>query len=199
MSELSQRLGAAAERAATAILAAHVHLSQGAAARLARRIFPQRTVELYCEAHRIDAGDAEWIHSTLARTGVQSSMRDHAAEERRLRAGILRFHDWMRLYLPPHRDPVLRELVRLEFAHSLSCVSRLHARHAAHFAAVAAPAHSLPVAVAMYLDRLNVDARLHQTVQALALQRVPAQSRSAAPPPAQARARWLPRRVSAEG
>jgi hypothetical protein len=36
-------------------------------------------------------------------------------------------------------------------------------------------------------------------VQALALERVPAQPRSAAPSPAQARARWLPRRVSAEG
>lgn len=194
MNEVSLRLEIAAARAAAGILAAHVHLSHAAAARLSDRIFPLRTIELYCDAHELAAADAEWIRiHALARAGLHAPTRDQAAHERRMRAGILRFQDWMRLHLAPHRDPVLRERLQLELAHSRACILKLHARGAVRFAEAAAPDISAPVAVSMYLDRLDVDVGMHAAVHALALDRIGGKRQRALQPPAP-RVHRLPRR-----
>jgi hypothetical protein len=192
MNEVSQRLEIVAARAAASVLAAHAHLSHALAARMADRIFPQRTIELYCDAHRLDGHDAAWIRlHALARMGLQSTAHAQAAEERRLRSGILRFQDWMRLHMAPHRDPALREVLQCELAYSRNYIIRLHARHALRFVEVAAPQRRAPEAVYMYLARLDVDSRIQAAVHAMALSKIAEQRRVLTPPK---RAQRLPRR-----
>ncbi|CAN5610776.1 hypothetical protein BH23GEM9_BH23GEM9_23550 [soil metagenome] len=190
MSELSRRLDVAAARSVESLLAAHAHLAHATAVALADRIYPMRTIELYCDAHGLDHCDAAWIRiHALARVGLQGAARSQAATERRMRAGILRFHDWMRLHLAPQRDPVLRELLQYELAHSRSWIMKLHVRNAVRFAAAASPDLSTPVAVSLYLDRLHVDDKLHAAVHAMALDRLGAQRKDRLLPAARQRIR----------
>jgi hypothetical protein len=168
MGEESQQLEAAAARAASSMLAAHVHLSRDIAVRLADRLYPQRSIELYCEAHGLDLEQAEWLKlQALARGGLQPLLQRSVQEERRLRGGILRFRDWQRLHMAPQREAA--DAVQAELEQSRRCMAKLHTRHALRYAALLRGSCGVREAVEMYLDSLAVAPPLRAAVLGLAL------------------------------
>jgi hypothetical protein len=194
MGERSQQLDAAVTRAAGSMLAAHVHLGRNVAVRLADRLYPQRTIELYCEAHGLDLEQAEWLKlQALARGGLQPLLQRSVQEERRLRGGILRFRDWQRLHMAPQRDAA--DALQAELEQSRRCIVKLHTRHALRYAALLGGSCAVREAVEMYLDALAVAPPLRAAV--LGRTFVPAiQQVRRSLVPAGTLSPWLPRRSS---
>jgi hypothetical protein len=194
MGERSQQLDAAIARAASSMLAAHVHLGRNVAVQLADRLYPQRTIELYCEAHGLDLEQAEWLkQQALARGGLQPLLQRSVQEELRLRGGLLRFRDWQRLHMTPQREAAAALQVELE--QSRRCIAKLHTRHALHYVALLRGSCAVREAVEMYLDALAVAPPLRAAVLGLTLVPATQQVRRSLVP-AIPLSPWLPRRSS---
>jgi hypothetical protein len=132
-------------RARGTVLAAHAELSLGLALRLAPRVPPRRTLQLYCAALEVAEADAAWLQAHAVRSAAHQTY-ERCAESRH---GVMRFRDWMRVHSAPHGDPQLRLLLNAEIERCRDLLAtvrlRLDAGHTFHVpgsAATVNPAHT---------------------------------------------------------
>jgi hypothetical protein len=181
MRELEQRAEAELARCNAALLAAHSHLCESIAVRLADRLPPARVVELYCHAHELAPLDEAWVrlHVQAHAAGAWANLHQEDADG--LRGAWTALRDAMRVRVAPLGDPALQEILAYEFAHAGAVLLKIHVRNAITFAQALGTRVAGPAAIAQYVRRVELPAGTAGALYSLALSRI-GQERYLAPP-----------------
>jgi hypothetical protein len=172
MKELEQRAEAELARSTASVLAAHAHLCQSIATRLADRLPPARVVELYCNAFDLAPLDEAWVrlHAQAHAGGAWASLQAEDAEG--LRGSWAALREAMRVRVAPLGDPALRDVLAYEFAHAGAVLLKIHVRNAITFAQALGTRVSGPAAIAQYVRRMDLPAGTAGALYSLALSKI---------------------------
>lgn len=175
-------------RCNAALLAAHAHLCQNIAVRLADRVTPHRLVQLYSQRYSLAPLDEAWVRiHTIAQFGRERNPETVAVPETPLSGGAWNsMRASMRNRIAPFRDADLKERLAYEFAEADATLIKVHVRNALSYAHVMASQLNGAAAVTDYLTRIDVPPGFAVAVHSFALTRL-------------AHGRAIPRITSARG
>jgi hypothetical protein len=164
-------------RARVSVLAAHAHAARLLAVRLADRIPTDAALALYCDQQQLRRADAEFVAmQALARMTPPDMEPRRPLEALPGRqppgdAWFARGYEWVRDRIAPLSDPVLHERVETEVARARAVIMAVHIRHAARLVDILAAEMSAPAAIALYIQRMDVEPELRAAVYAIAVAR----------------------------
>jgi hypothetical protein len=188
MKDMPDHREAELARCNAALLAAHAHLCQNIAVRLADRLAPHRLVQLYSRRYSLAPLDEAWVRiHTIAQFGRDRAYETAAAPNTSASDGAWEVvRSTVRNRIAPFRDADLQERLAYEFAEADATLIKVHVRNALSYAHVMAPRQSRVAAVMDYLARIDVPPGLAGAVHSFALTRL-------------AHGRAIPRLTSARG
>jgi hypothetical protein len=178
-STTAERVDVLLARARVSILATHADAARRLARLVGERISVASALAIYCDRQRLRPMDAHFValHARArmnvpdpAASSSQRALDDAAADD--AHSVVDKGQAWIREHIAPQSDPRVRECIEVELAAATTAIIEQHVRFALRLAALMDQTTSPSTAIALYLDRVDVDRELRSAIYPLALARL---------------------------